>query len=358
MIRFHMADILPLLPIQQPQGNRSSYYIPCPCCDGNRTRNGHLNINLPKDVFRCPRCGFAGGVLDLYAYYANVSRDEARAAIIERLHIDESKQDYKPRRPKPTEPVIKEYPPADVDTRDATYRALLSRLSLASDHMTNLLGRGLTERVISDKYYRTTPVVGWKTIARQLLDEGLYLSGVPGFYRDDGGQWTFAETKRGILIPVRDADGRIQGLQVRRDNAERRKFRWISSSERQDGCRAEGWTHLAGKIQNEILLIEGPMKADIVNSLTGLTALAVPGVNSLTQLQAALGELMTLGVRRVMTCFDMDMMKNFHVQNGYSALLWTLNGMGLEFGTYLWNPYYNGLDDYIWKYCMQQTKTK
>ena len=92
------------------------------------------------------------------------------------------------------------------------------------------------------------------------------------------------------------------------------------------------------------------MKADVVNYLTGQTALSVPGVNSLTQLQSTLSELMALGVKRIMTCFDMDMLKNCHVQGSYRALLWILDGMGLKFGTYLWNPYYNGLDDYIWHY--------
>ena len=79
-----------------------------------------------------------------------------------------------------------------------------------------------------------------------------------------------------------------------------------------------------------------------------MTVLSVPGVNSLTQLQTTLCELMGLGVKRVKTCFDMDLMKNFHVQNGYQTLLWALENLGLEFGTYLWNPYYNGLDDFVW----------
>ena len=260
----------------------------------------------------------------------------------------------KKRTPRYKEPEIKEYPPAGIDVRDATYRALLDMLSLASDHRANLQSRGLSEQVIAAKGYKTTPVAGWRSFARRLQDKGLYLSGVPGFYRDSDGRWTFADVQRGILIPVRDVQGRIQGLQVRRDNAERRKFRWISSAERQDGCKAEGWTHLAGGVQEEILLIEGPMKADIVNYLTGMTALSIPGVNSLTQLQKSLNELKELGVRRVMTCFDMDMMRNPHVQKGFCALLWTLDGIGIEFGTYLWNPYYNGLDDYVWKYCMRE----
>jgi hypothetical protein len=308
-----------------------------------------MNINLVKDVFRCPRCGFYGGVLDLYSHYANISRDEAKKSIMSKLHINYNDQNRNVKTIEKKEPVIREYPLADVDMRDATYRALLNKLSLASDHKENLFKRGLPEDVIIKKHYRTTPVFGWQSIAKKLQDEGLYLSGIPGFYRDNNGKWAFAEVKRGILIPVCDVQGRIQGLQVRCDNTKRRKFRWISSSERQDGCKAEGWTHLAGEVREDILLIEGPMKADIVNYLTGLTALSVPGVNSLTQLQATLTELMNLGVKRVMTCFDMDMLKNYYVQNGYRSLLWMLNGMGLEFGTYLWNPYYNGLDDYVWK---------
>jgi hypothetical protein len=287
--------------------------------------------------------------LDLYSYYANVSRDEAKKSIMAKLHITCDNQNRSVKIIEKKEPVIQEYPLADVDMRNATYRALLNKLSLASDHKKNLLNRGLSEDVIIKKHYRTTPVFGWQTIARKLQDEGLYLSGIPGFYRDDKGKWTFAEVQRGILIPVCDIQGRIQGLQVRRDNIERRKFRWISSSERQDGCRAEGWTHLAGEVREEILLIEGPMKADVVNYLTGQTMLSVPGVNSLTQLQSTLIELMDLGVKRIMTCFDMDMLKNFYVQNGYRSLLWLLDSMGLKFGTYLWNPYYNGLDDYIWQ---------
>ena len=162
MIKFHMADILPLLPIEQPRGKKSSYYVPCPCCDGNRTRNGHLNISLEKDVFRCPRCDFSGGVLDLYSYYANVDRNEARNSIIAKLHIYESKYKGDVKVVEQKEPSVKEYPLADIDTRNATYTALLNKLSLASDHKDNLLNRGLSERMIENKYYRTTPVVGWR----------------------------------------------------------------------------------------------------------------------------------------------------------------------------------------------------
>ena len=105
----------------------------------------HLNIHLEKDVFRCPRCGFSGGVFDLYAYYAGIDRKKARETLYARLNLDDSngRKDPPPRRSFPVQP-IQECPITDVDTRHETYTALLSKLSLASDHRNNLLGRGLS----------------------------------------------------------------------------------------------------------------------------------------------------------------------------------------------------------------------
>ena len=356
MVRFRMVDIIPLLPIERPRDNRSSFYFACPCCDdiknGKDIRNGHLNINLVKDVFRCARCGFSGGVLDLYAYYSNCSRSDAKVAIASKLHIDE-RAVHTTKQKSQLAPVTTECDIAGIAERDAVYSALLGLLSLASDHRHNLLNRGLSEEAIDVNQYRTAPVVGYRTIAKRIMDNGCSLSGVPGFYRDDDGQWTISDIMRGILIPVKDIQGRIQGLQVRCDNMKKRKFRWVSSRERRDGCGAAGFTHLAGYPSKEMLIVEGPMKADIIHHLTGRTVLAIPGVNSLTQLQASLDLLKGCGLRRVMTAFDMDMLKNPHVQNSFNSLLWLLEGTGLKYGTYLWDPHYNGLDDYIWQQVMQ-----
>ena len=239
-------------------------------------------------------------------------------------------------------------------TRD---KAKEDKLTLASDHRENLLGRGLTDADIGRLGYKTTPVVGMTQIAKQLQSDGLYLAGVPGFYRYDSGAWTFIHEKRGILIPVRDRYGRIQGLQIRRDNVEKRKFRWVSSTEKKDGCKAEGWTHLSGPVRSMLVLTEGPMKADVINALTGLTVLAVPGVNTLTQLELTLTELRSEGLVEIKTAFDMDFATNYHVQNGYNNLLQLLGDMGFRYGTYLWDPAYKGLDDYIWEYLFRKKQS-
>ena len=125
---------------------------------------------------------------------------------------------------------------------------------------------------------------------------------------------------RGILIPVRDIQGRIQGLQIRRDNVTRRKFRWVSSVEEPDGCKAESWAHLAGTPQEMVILTEGPMKADIIHALTGKTIIAIAGVNALSQLERMLLQLRQSGTKKIMTAFDMDFLSNPHVERGYENL--------------------------------------
>lgn len=354
---YHIADVIPLLGLPFPPQGRSSYYISCPCCDSGRAK--HMNINLSKDVFRCPKCGFSGGVFALYGYYTGLSDNNAiKEDLGKKLGGFDTAQPLRRSFGKaivPQDPSMMECPLTDIDARDATYRNLLGKLSLASDHKDNLLRRGLTDDAIIKNGYRTTLAVGTKAIAKQLLADGYYLAGVPGFYRDSSDrQWTFTQNQRGILIPVRDSQGRIQGLQIRRDNAGKRKFRWVSSAERPDGCKSVGWIHVAGPIREQVLLIEGPMKADIVHHLTGQTVIAIPGVNTLSQLETVLLELKGLGVGKIMTAFDMDFMSNPNVQNGYYDLIWMLHKIGIPFGTYLWHPEYNGLDDYVWECLMHQ----
>lgn len=351
---FHisMSDIIPLLGIPDPPPGRISYNVPCPCCD-DKPGKLHLNINLKKDVFRCPRCGFHGGVFALYSCYTGISQSQVRAVLMERLNIPPEVR-QKPPKIIPSE--LPDCPLTDIDSRHATYTALLNRLTLSSDHLASLKSRGLTEEAVEALGYRTTPMIGTNVLAKQLLAEGLYLTGVPGFYKTDGDVWTFFRCERGILIPVRDEQGRIQGLQIRRDNVQRRKFRWVSSVGKKDGCKAEGWVHMAGPMQSVILLTEGPMKADIIHALSGDTVLAVPGVNTLSHLCELLPVLREAGVEKIMTAFDMDFLQNPHVQSGYQNLTQLLNTAGFQYGTYLWDPAYKGLDDYIWSLRQKQTE--
>ena len=359
MVEIHITDIIPLIGIPDPPNGRPVYNISCPCCDDN-PRKKHLNINLNKDVFCCPRCHFSGGVFDLYSHYSGVDRKHAREVLMEKLGLKDSGPSYegsnqKQERRTITRPILQEIelPLTDIDARHETYAALLGKLSLASDHRENLLSRGLTDEQIRTFGYKTMPVVGFSALAKQLQAEGYYLGGVPGFYHTKEGAWTFVQERRGILIPARDQDGKIQGLQIRLDKIKKGKFRWISSIGKQDGCKAEGWTHMIGNPKPTVLLTEGPLKADVIHYITGQTVIAVPGVNSLKHLKETLEYLQSQGTTKVMTCFDMDYLKNPHVRDGYYNLANILAEVGIKYGTYLWDPQFKGLDDYVW-HCRKQ----
>ena len=167
------------------------------------------------------------------------------------------------------------------------------------------------------------------------------------------GNWTISKERRGILVPARTPEGKIQGLQIRLDSIKKGKFRWITSIGKQDGCKAECWTHIAGEPTPTVLLTEGPMKADVIHHITGLTVIAVPGVNSLNHLKETLEYVQSKGTTKIMTAFDMDYLKNPHVKDGYFNLATMLAQVGIEYGTYLWDPQYKGLDDYVW-HCRQE----
>ena len=54
--------------------------------------------------------------------------------------------------------------------------------------------------------------------------------------------------------------------------------------------------------------------------------------------------------------FDMDYVSNYHVQTGYLNLYALLDDLELSYSTFLWDPRYKGLDDYIWEYLLRKKR--
>ena len=55
---FGIADVVELLGLTVRRRLPSSLYLNCPFCGDQR---GRLNVNTDKNVWRCNRCGAAGG---------------------------------------------------------------------------------------------------------------------------------------------------------------------------------------------------------------------------------------------------------------------------------------------------------
>ena len=111
------------------------------------------------------------------------------------------------------------------------------------------------------------------------------------------------------------------------------------------GTRAHGWIHITGNVHSTTASItEGALKGDTASCLSnGALYLCAPGVNAIKYLPSA---IRSLSVERLLGEYDMDQIR----QEQYSAALRrmqdTLKPLGIPYIQQMWNPAYNGIDDY------------
>ncbi len=246
--------------------------------------------------------------------------------------------------PPKSRPDVKQTPKAAPDMLDIAYRALLSELRLSETHRENLQRRGLTDAEIDNLGYRTLPASGRYELATRLKAKDIRLTRVPGFYLE-AGQWQLTGPA-GVLIPVRDIKRRIVGLQVRCDNAEVGKYKWLSSRGFNAGCSPGAPVHVTGTMftNSEIWITEGPVKADIAALKLGRVALAVAGVGNWPGVIPIVRELKP---RRVIIAFDMDRVGNPAVKLHSEALITCLVKRGIRTFEADWDTHFKGLDDLL-----------
>jgi len=255
---------------------------------------GRPNLVLfPDGGFRCFACGARGDVFDLVAKLDGVSLAEAVARVTAGVAA-----------PASVPPAPARTAAAPVAQRDAVYRALLAACPLAASHRAQLRARGLSDAAIAAAGYGTWPGGFGRDVAARLQAAGLDLAGVPGFARDKTGGW-WIRARAGLLIPVRDAAGRIHGCQIRTDEATR--YRWLSSAGRPGGASPGSPAHVAGRTSGRpggwVWVTEGPLKADVAATLLRAPVVGVPGV---TSWRAALPALADLAPGVVVLAFDRD----------------------------------------------------
>lgn len=255
------------------------YRTNCPFCSD---KGKHLWVNPAKGVYHCFRCGASGKIVGRNGHVPSAPAQ----ARISRLAMD---------RPDPAR-------------LDSVYRKLLESLELSVEHENHLrIKRGLDLERIRRNAYRTLPVDSRLKIAEKVA-ETIDPGGVPGFYRYRGrNKWCLAG-KPGLLIPVRDWEGRIRGLQIRRDQGDPR-YVWLSSARYPGGTGAHASYHVAGSPKERVWITEGPLKADIAHALTGDTFVAVPGVTT-WKATGLIEDMKSLGIKEVIIAYDADFMTN------------------------------------------------
>lgn len=358
---YGIADIMNLLgiPCPAPRGGRSEVLITCPFCG----REKKFAVDLIKNFWHCYYCNaddkMGGGMYHLYALLRNLSdAKEAKAEIEERLFGKNNKKTYTRVPIKSTAKSNDE--PAPIGRRDTAYRALLPLLRLSATHCEKLRARGLSDDDIEQGLYRSVPFKGFEAIADILLDNGVDLSHIPGFLRRHTGQWTLTNAfDSGILIPVRDYFGRVEGFQIRFDRPKtpHDKYMWLSTAERPQGARTHGWPHVIGNPESTVYITEGPLKANVIHALSGLTVIAVPGVNSIHYLGPVLDYFKSNGTKTIVNAFDMDLFTKPEVQRAFKKMNVLIKQHGLNIQFIRWDSNYKGLDDYLLAQRISKEKT-
>ena len=308
-------------------------HINCPFCGDRRRR---LYLYTDTNQYHCFHCRAHGNAVSLYAKRTGLSYKDAYHELLEDsvLHF-----------PRPAVQRPPEREPAPLAQRDAVYRAMLGLLPLSAAHRDDLFSRGLTDAAIRQNGYRT---LGYgkelrDTLAAQ-LSARFDLNGIPGFFYSQSA-WRMCAYS-GLLVPVRAADGRIQGIQIRRDNAEKRKYAWMSSAGKPYGTGARSWIHVAGdRNKKQAVITEGAIKGDVSSILTERSLfICLPGVNAVSFLNDTLRELC---VTQVWEAFDMDKRCNPQVQAAVIRLRQEMKKAGIPCRMMAWDPAYKGIDDFL-----------
>ena len=315
----------------------------CPFCGDHGKGKYHLSLNTATDQFRCNLCGVHGNSVTLFAQLYGVNNNQAFRELSKGANVYPF-----PKQPTPQK-TEQERQPISLEERHAAYTAMLEHLTLLDKHHENLLERGLSEERIIRNQYRSMPETeqGRRLLASLLRSCGFDLLGVPGF-RTYYGDWTLAGPN-GLIIPVRNKEGLIQGVKIRLDDADapERKYRWLSSRDMTNGTRSYSWVHVTGDITSKrAYLTEGPLKGDVASFLAhDALFVCTGGVNSLNGLTDT---LRSLNVTEVVEAMDMDQNTKPEVRKAILAMRKKVQAVKRwKYAKYTWDPAYKGVDDYL-----------
>lgn len=239
---------------------------------------------------------------------------------------------------------------APIECRHALYTDFLVRLGLSKSHRENLQMRGLSHDAISRNRYASLPQ-SFSDLLKlsNALSDGHELAGVPGFYLNCAKRWQLVPAYSGLVIPVRDVLGRIQGCQIRRNSGTPR-YIWLSSNEKAAGTSSGAPVHFARPWQvasaGQAIITEGALKADVISDRLDCCVVAVAGVSSF---QADFGEWLRLqlpDLRSVLIAFDADWRQKREVAGALSRLIETLRLSRLSHSVLNWQGA-KGLDDLL-----------
>lgn len=320
----------------------------------SRGGGGNWSDVSPRD--KCPVCGRASwcqvsldGAVTLCKRVASDREKTNRAGVPFFVHRLDGSASVAPRAP-----ATPRSERAPVEVRDAAYRAVLAALRLHEGDRAGLRARGFGDEDIDANGYRTLPVEGRACLARAItsaVGENVACD-VPGcVWREEGsrGWWTLAGAP-GLVVPVRDIEGRIAALKVRRrDPCDGTRYLYVSSA-KHGGPSAASVVHVPlgaaarrASVQR-LVITEGELKSDASTALLGAPVVSIPGVGSWA---SGVDLALAWGVRDVAVAFDTDARSNVRVAFALRCIVDELRRSGFTVSVWEWDSRFKGIDDYL-----------
>jgi hypothetical protein len=259
----------------------------------------------------------------------------------------------------PSQP--QEKPVADIGFRHQVYGRLLDGLRAAGldpEHRDDLHRRGLTDQAIERNGYASLSEAAVDIATGLWPEYGERLLTVPGirFLPGYGYRAGLAvKDYRGLLIPIRDVKGRIQAIQIR-TGEENRKYIWLSGPQVRSGSPVH--VPLGGKFpdlriyrEQELVgwksprITEGGLKADVATTLDRTTITL--GFASVTTWAGVLPVLQQMKAQTVRVAIDSDWRSKPPVAAQRERLASDLHEAGFKVVLEDWDLAHKGIDDLL-----------
>jgi hypothetical protein len=172
----------------------------------------------------------------------------------------------------PNRPKVRYVPPlkivASASRRHVVYTQLLERLPLDRRHWTHLQeARLLSTDTITRCQFATVPARNEGDRIAAELGQEYDLTNVPGFFwKDNKPRLRFAGVP-GFFIPLRDQNGLVSALQIRRDRGDADpRYLLVSSGDLCGGACSGAPPHFARpwQVEEALLITEGALKAEVI----------------------------------------------------------------------------------------------
>ena len=198
---------------------------------------------------------------------------------------------------------------ADAETKHAVYTGLMELCPLMPEHGALLTGPGHGLTADQARRYGTLPGDSRAKCATLVQRHGRdAILSVPGFVEKDG---RIVARGAGIILPTRDAQGRIVAIDVRREQPKPGEAKYFKLSSGKVGGASSGTpAHVArpAELRNDrtVYVAEGVKKADVAADALGCVVIGVVGHSTWDRALAILDELAEAGAVECVIALDRD----------------------------------------------------